>query len=158
MNLTLAVNLKNLAISQYTNYNFNSFAKIGDTAIAFSEDGIFELDNVSNDDSDNIDAFAEFPRSDWGIPNQKRIRGINVGHESSGIVQLTITADEGTSEAYHFEPTLTSNKQGSSELVGRRKQKGRYWDFKISNTSGCDFSIDTVDVTPIILNDKPMGS
>jgi len=156
--LTLAVNLKNLAISQYVNYNFNSFAKIGNIHIGFSEDGIYELDEAGNDDGSSIDAFGEFPRSDWGIPNQKRIRKFHVGYESTGSIQFEVKTDEGNTETYRLTPALSSSRQGSGEVSGRRSQKGRYWEIKIANTSGCDFSIDSIHVDPTILNSKPRGS
>lgn len=156
--LTLAVNLKNLAISQYTNYNFNSFAKIGDTHIGFNEDGIYELDNAQDDDGTAIDAFAELVRSDWGVSNQKRVRTIYIGYEANGVLQLILSTDEATAETYTLTPTLSANKQGSGELHGRRSQKGRHWDIKIANTLGCDFSLDSIHILPTILNSKPRGS
>jgi len=156
--LTLAVNLKNLAISQYTNYNFNSFAKIGDTHIGFNEDGVYELDNAQDDDGTDIDAFGELIRSDWGISNQKRIRKVYVGCESDGTIQLITSTDENTAETYDLTPALSSSEQGSGKLNGKRSQKGRYWKPKVANTLGCDFSVDSIHVVPTILGSKPMGS
>jgi len=156
--LTLATNLKNLAITQHTNYNFNSFCEINGTPVGLSEDGIYELDNARNDDGSNIDAFVELVRSDCGISNQKRIRKFHLGYESNGTIQFKVKTDEGSAETYNLSPTLSSNKQGSGEENGRRRQKGRYWEVKVANTSGCDFSVDSIHVTPTILTSKPRGS
>ena len=156
--LTLATNLKNLAISQYTNYNFNSFCEINGVPIGLSEDGIYELDNAQDDDETNIDAFVELVRSDWGISNQKRIRKFHLGYESNGTLQFKVKTDEGTAETYSLSPALSASKQGSSEVYGRRGQKGRYWEVEVTNTSGCDFSVDSINVTPTILTSKPRGS
>jgi len=156
--LILATNLKNLAITQYTNYNFNSFAKIGDTHVGFSEDGIYELDNASDDDGTDIDAFAELVRSDWGIPNGKRVRKMYVGYEADGKLQFTLTSDEGVVEVYTLQPTITDLKQDGGVINGRRRQRGRYWEEKISNTLGCDFSLDAIDVIPVVLANNLRGS
>jgi len=149
--LTLAMNLKNLAISQYINYNFNSFAEINGTFIGFNEDGIFDLDNTQDDDNTNIDAFAELVTSDWGIPNLKRIRKIRAGYEAAGDIRLILTADEGTEQSFTLAPTTTGNIQTDGSMTGRRIQVGRHWKIKIENTLGCDFSLDTLTAKPVIL-------
>ncbi len=144
--LTLAVNLKNLAISQYTNYNFNSFAKIGDTYLGFNEDGIFELDNLKTDDGTAIAAFAEFPNSDWGVPNLKRVRKMRVGYEAEGSIKLVLITDKSNEESYSLKPVLEEEQQGGSTLQGRRSQKGRYWKVRVENVKGVDFSLDSLSV------------
>jgi len=156
--LTLAMNMKNIALSQYTNYNFNSFAEIGGRYFGFNSDGIYELDEADDDNDTNIDAFAEFTRSDYGLSNQKKMRRIIVGYEASGSIQLVTAADEGSSETYSLSPTLAGNKQGSGVLWGKRTQKGRYWDMKVQNVDGCDFSLDFIEADFIIGSKKPQGS
>ena len=156
--LTLAVNLKNLAISQYVNYNFSSFLKINGVAVGMSQDGIFELDNLTTDDAVEIDAFVELVRSDWGIANLKRIKKFYMGYEATGEIDLSLTTDEGAEELYTFKPTMIEGNQGSGFINGRRRQSGRYWQLKISNTLGCDFSIDSITVSPTVLIRKPGGN
>jgi len=158
MDLTLAVNLKNLALTQYVNYNFNSYSEINGVKIGFNESGVFELDKVGDDDGVDIAAFAELVRSDWGSPSLKRLRKIYVGYEAEGRLKLTFKTDEGREEVYNLEPTLSLEKQGSSSTEGRRSQKGRYWEVKVENTKGCDFSLDAIDITPVVLTNKPKGS
>jgi len=158
MDLVIATNLKNLASTQYTNYNFNSFSEINGVKIGLNETGVFELDKVSDDDGTDIAAFAELARSDWGSPSMKRIRKAYIGYEAEDRLKLTFKADEGREEVYYLEPTLSLEKQGSSVMNGRRTQKGRYWEVKIENTKGCDFSLDAIDITPIVLTNKPGGS
>jgi hypothetical protein len=150
--LTLAVNLKNLATSQYVNYDFNSFATISGVAIGFSQDGIFELDNTKTDAGTAIDAFAELVNSDWGIPNLKRCRRIHVGYEAEGGINLILTTDEGYEESYSLKPVLAEEQQGGSVICARRSQKGRYWKVKVENIKGGDFSLDSITVDPTILS------
>lgn len=158
MDLTIATNLKNLALTQYTNYNFNSFSEINGVKIGLNETGVFELDKVSNDNGVEIVAFAELVRSDWGSPSLKRIRKIYAGYEAEGGIKLTFKTDEGKDEVYSLKPTLSLGKQGSGVANGRRTQKGRYWEIKIENVKGCDFSLDAIDITPMVLTNKPKGS
>jgi len=150
--LTLAVNLKNIAISQYVNYNFNSFVKINNTAIGFNQDGIFELDNLNSDNGTIIAAFAELVNSDWGIANLKRVRRMQIGYEAEGAITLILTTDEGYEERYSLKPVLVSEQQGGSIMYGRRSQKGRYWKVRVENNKGVDFSIDSLTAVSTILS------
>ena len=54
--LTIALELKALAPTQYTNYGFNSMIMLGGTLIGANENGLFELDG-EDDNGTNIDAY-----------------------------------------------------------------------------------------------------
>ena len=149
--LGICLNLAKLGISQYANYNFNSSCELNGVVLAASEDGIFTLDTADNDNGTPIDAFIESMITDLGIPNPKRMRTISMGYEASGAIKVTTTANELRERRTYIFPAGKDRLQGSGTTKGYRNCKGRYWQYRIDNIEGCDFSIDSLEVVPIIL-------
>ena len=152
-NLTLSVNLSNLAFTQYCNFNFNSFCKIGSKNYSANDAGIFELTG-NTDAGANIDSFFELVLSDFGIANMKRVRSIYVGGESEGQLTLTLKDDEDNSRPYSFS-LASDSKQISGKIDIGRDGQGRYWQTRIDNTSGCYFAIDLIELSITVLGRKP---
>lgn len=145
--LSVCMNLKNRAFTQFTNYNFNSFCAFNGKIYGASSNGICELETGSKDISSNIDAFFEFYLGDVGAINLKRIRALHFGGEVSGDMTVEVQDDDGTSKTYTITTTKTSNQQHGMRVFVERTHKGRYWKLKVNNSSGSDFSVDRVDVT-----------
>lgn len=156
--LVVAMQLNQLALTQYSNYNFNSGCEFQGEYLAANSDGIFKLDDGDLDNTTEIDAFAELVMTDLGVVNQKRLRFVYVGYEADGGMRLLIKNDEGNERTYDLVPLGASDAQGSGRLSVGRDGKGRYWSFRIENTNGCDFSLDHIEVVPIVLVRKPEGA
>ena len=152
--LNLSMCLSNFAVSQYCRYNFNSLCG----KLAAGEDGIFTLDDAENDAGVTIDSVVELPLTDFGISHQKRLRSIYVGYETEGSLKLTVTNDEGNEREYTLSALKIGNLQHGGKVSVDRDEKGRYWKLKIENIGGCDFSLDMIEVIPVILGRKPSGS
>jgi len=149
--LGICLNLRNLGISQYANYNFNSSCELNGVVLAASEDGIFSLDSADDDDGTHIDAFIETLVTDLGVANPKRMRRLILGYEANGTLKLTTTTNELRQRKTYVYPAGKDRLQGGGTASGRRDQKGRYWQYRIDNTDGCDFSIDSLEVIPTVL-------
>lgn len=140
------------ATTQYTNYDFNSMVKFGDTFLGACnngiDDGIFELDG-DTDNGDYIGAYFEPITTDFGISNPKKVRFIFLGYEAEGDLIVTLSADEGSEQSY----TVDSQKTGQQRrrVPTNRNMQGRYIMSRISNVLGCDFALDAMDVTIIIM-------
>lgn len=151
--LTLNLNLANIAVTQFCNYDFNSFCKIGDKYFGANDSGIFEL--TGNDDAgSNIDAFFELILSDFGISNMKKIRSMYVGGEANDSLTLTLKDDENNSRTYSLNLT-SGSKQSSAKVSVGRDGIGRYWQVRIDNVSGAYFAIDFIEALAVILGRKP---
>lgn len=149
----LNINLSNLAVSQYCNYDFNSFCKIGDKYYGASDSGIFELTG-DDDAGTNIDAFFELLVSDFGISNMKRIRTAYIGGEADGALKLTLKDNEDNSREYTVN-LISGSKQSSAKVPVGRDGIGRYWQVKIDNKTGAYFAVDSIELLMIILGRKP---
>lgn len=156
--LGLCLAFERVAPTQYRGYNFNSFCKFNGAYLGSNENGIFTLDSGDLDDTAEIEAFFELVTSDWGIPNQKRIRSMYLSYETNSDLQLTIYDDEGNQRTYLLEPIHLSNKQHTQKVSIGRDGKGTYWMVRIDNINGSDFSVDRIQVVPVILGKKPSGT
>ena len=142
-----------MAATQFCNYDFNSFCKIGDKYYGADDSGIFELDGTDDNGTD-IDAFFELVLSDFGISNIKKIRSVYVGGEADGKLTLTLKDDEDNSRTYDLRLT-SGSKQSSGKVDVGRDGLGRYWSLRIDNTSGVYFAIDSIELLAIIMGREP---
>ena len=152
--LGMSMELALLALTQYVNYNFDAMCKFGDAHLGCNELGIFELTG-SSDDNIEIDAFFELLTTDFGIPNQKRIRKAYLGYEASGSLVLEVKDDENNIRRFTLENALDDQRQHGVRVSVGRDGKGRYWSFKIENVGGCDFSVDSMNALITVLARKP---
>jgi len=104
-----------------------------------------------------ISAYFKLPRTDFGIENEKRLRSMYVGYEADGSLLVTITPDEDTARSQDFTlaARIATQKQHSGRIPLRRDLRGRYFDFKIANVNGSDFSIDSIKLVITVLGRKP---
>jgi hypothetical protein len=162
--LTLCMNVNNFAVTQYSNFDFNSMVQFNGTPYAAGTTGIFSLGNAQTDNTADIDAYFEFWIGDSGTLNLKRIRALHFGLEANGNTTVEITDDDGTSKTYDItilKPEtvgVAGYTQHGHRIFVERTHKGRYWKTKVSNVDGADFSIDRIDVTWNVLGSKQNGS
>lgn len=151
--LGLCMELSLLAPTQYTDYNFNSMCKFGDVYLGCNKFGLFELTGDS-DNNVNIDALIRWPITDFGIPNQKRIRKGYLGYETSGHLIFVVKDEEDNERRYLIGAELVGQIQHGAKVPVGRDGKGRYWCFELENVGGCDFSIDSLDASVVVLPKK----
>ena len=150
--LGLCLNLKLNAISQYANYDFNSFCMFNGKPLAASADGIFELDSAQTDHGALIDAFVELVSTDFGTSNPKRIRSALIGYETSGYLVCKVKTDDNIEVVYEMQPDKTAQKKYAEKLPMSRHQRGVTWMFRVENRDGCDFSLDAIDLVLVLLH------
>ena len=150
--LGLCINMANVNFpaSQYVGWDFNSICKFNGKMIGANSEGIFELEESSTDNGSGIKAWIKTPTHDYGSSYQKRVRSGYIGGEMNGKLTFSIFADEKDPVIIQIEKT--GQKQTGLKITGNRKAKGRYLAYEIANTAGCDFSIDSLEIIPVILN------
>ena len=136
------------ATTQYIDYDFNSMVKFGDTFLGACDDGIFELDGAT-DNGNDIGAYFEPIITDFGISNPKKVRFVFLGYEAEGDLIVTLAADEGTRQSYVVD-SLKTGQQGR-RMTSNRNMQGRYIMLGVSNTEGCDFGVDSVDLVIVTM-------
>ena len=138
-----STNLETGAVSEYTNYNFNSIC--GD--LAATDTGIYSLTGA-DDAGTAIAASIETGKFDFGSSMLKRMTDAYLGVSSDGNLTLTVTTESGTT-AYTLTPTTTLETVKANLARGH---KGKYWSIKVENVTGSTMELDSIELLPQILS------
>jgi len=153
--LTINLNLKRNALTQWTNFDFNSMAMFNGVPIAANEDGIFSLFDSDDDNGTNIDAFFELVKTDLGTSETKKIRFYYFTGETSGDLKIKLQVDDGEERTFLVPAKKIGQLQHRLHRVdGRNDLRGVYWRPRIENTKGCDFSVDAIDILLSLLGNR----
>lgn len=136
---TWAMNTRNAAVTQYSGFNFNSFAKMGERYLGANDQGLYWLDG---DDDAGRDVKA---RITTGViqPNGNKLAGVQyayLGMRGDGQFVVTVTDEAGG--AYNY--TLTGSSMETARVAFGRGFKTRYFTFSLES-QGQDFDLDSVE-------------
>jgi hypothetical protein len=141
-----------LAVSEYDNFEFNSFAEMGRDILAAGETGLYRLGGDTDAGAD-INASVLSLMQDFGTSKQKRMRGAYLGYTTSGELILKVKAVEAGQLVEHWFraesiPAAAPREQWVELAMG---MKSRYWQFELINVDGADFEIDELELHPLVL-------
>jgi hypothetical protein len=140
---TWALNTNTAAVTEYSGYDFNSFAKLGRHYVGASNEGIFSLDGDTDDGTDIISriksGFAQFSGSKF-----TSFKAAYLGVRGEGDFILRVVDGEGKSYDYAVS---TRNTRSTKVHMGKGL-RARYFSFELIST-GQDFDLDTVEFIPI---------
>jgi len=148
--LTLDVELEAGSVTdkpttQYTNFEFNSYAVIDGKVFAASPDGLFEL-GAGDDDGVPITWTLAGNSGTLGTSGFKSMRfGSFVGNFYG---DFSVVTDVDTGNATTTYSVAAGKASGLQQLRFplSRKERGTYWRFKLTGTA--DFSLDSFSILP----------
>jgi hypothetical protein len=141
------MNVDNFALSEYQNYPFNSFAKIGEKYYGANDNGIYLLEG-SSDAGDDISAtFTTGKLSFKG--SLSRVANAYLALRNDGNILLKTIADDDTERWYELNDSDWTLRDKRVKMG--RGIKSRYWQFTIANANGADFELAELVLLPIIL-------
>ena len=135
-------------VSKFTNYGFNSYAVINGKAVAGSASGLFLLEG-DTDNGTPIIATVTTPALNFGTYLPKKLRGFRIGGRFDG--DVTITADNGTSQWPVTLSMLNDMKAGYKTGYFTHPTRGEYLTFTVTNPGGEAFMLDEVSLYMMIL-------
>lgn len=143
--LTWAINTRTNAITEYSNYAFNSFAQMGLKYVAASADGIYELDG---DDDDGVDIVAEIQSGLMRLNATKLagLKGVYLALRGGGQFFLKLIAGDGRQYVYEVvaQPDLMTTKIN----VGKGL-RSTFIGFNLKSV-GQDFDLDALEFVPML--------
>jgi hypothetical protein len=151
---TVAIHTETMALTQYDNFPFNSFAQFNGVTLGASADGLFALSGAT-DNGAAINAFARVGITDFGTSHLKRVDRIYVGYRADGDLVLRVLTDE-TQQRDYLLRAGASGLHGSHARLGRGVE-ARYWQFEVRNMNGADFDINTIELKPTTLRRRVGG-
>lgn len=146
--LSICMNQRSGAVTQFIGFNFNSFAQMGENYLAANEDGLFHLGG-GDDNGIPIDAFFIPKTCDFGDFRKKRFLRAYLGLRGDGALNLSLNADDGPWQSFTaVHDTSQNQRQHGCRVPLNSKIHGRYWTFRISNVEGSDFILDSIQLIP----------
>lgn len=154
---TWVVNLRKGAITEYNNFNFNSFAYFNGQVLACGPSGVFTLGTQSTDAGTAISAKYRTAVSTLGDTAWvKRVPRIYIqGSQGGDTIFRTITAEGGT-RSYQLAWNKLTGTQQRRVPIGKGP-KSEYWQFEQENVGGSDFSTASVMAFPTKLRRRIAG-
>lgn len=145
-----AVNLHKNAVTEYTNFDFNSFTEFGGNVLAAGPNGIHIIGEAADDAGTAIDSEILFGNLAYGTSRNKRVPRIYAGYRSDGVVKFTTEA-QGQGVREYLLPDNGNVAIQLRRLPIGYGPKSTYWQFGFQNVDGCDFAIDSLILRPDVL-------
>lgn len=142
---TWAMNARTGAVTEYTNYEFNSFARIGNKYVGASPTGLYEL---LGDDDAGTDIVATLTGGfmQFGGTHLSRLKAVYIAAGGEGGFVLRIETGQG--EVYNY--AAATRDMRSTKVHMGKGQRARYFAFELIS-AGQDFDLDTLEFVPIVV-------
>lgn len=156
----VVLNADTLAPSEYTNFPFNSFGKMGSTNLGATDTAIYALTG-DDDDGIGIDAVVRTGLINFGTTQFKRVPRAYLGYTSDGALVLKTIGTGGTADGtgrgtkverwYELTPR-TADAPATARIKLGRGVKATYWQFELTNKDGADFDVAEIKLLPVVLS------
>ena len=144
---TWALNLHKNALTEYDNFDFNSYASFNGQVLACGSGGVVVLGTQALDGAAEIDAVARTGMADFDFSGHKRVPRLYVDGAQSGDMHFKAITVEGGSRTYLLPWNHVSGHTQRRVPVGKGP-RSRFWQFEINNVAGADFSTKSLMAFP----------
>jgi hypothetical protein len=141
---TWAINTRTGATTEYSNYAFNSFAKLGDVYLGASTDGLYTL---TGDDDDGADIIAQIKSgfAQWAGTKLTGFKGAYLAVRGGGDYVLKLETGDGSTYTY----AVSAKDMATTKITLGKGLRARYFAFELIST-GQDFDLDTLEFVPLV--------
>lgn len=145
---TVAMRSDSRAVTTYTNYGFNSFARFNQEYLGAGDGGIYALTG-DTDAGTQIDATVRLGITDFGSAFVKSVERLYVGYWATADMLMRASTDDVVTVEYPMPAMNSSGVIHGSRVKLGKGLSARYWQFEVRNTEGGNFMIDVLDAVPL---------
>jgi hypothetical protein len=141
--VTWCVNTRMGFVTQYKNYDFNSFAVVNGRYVGATSTGLYEL---HDDTDDGEDIIAGITGGILQMNSSKRhgLAGVYIGLRGSGDFYLKLTSGDGTEYVYR----ITARDMDTTKVNIGKGLRHRYLSYSLENV-GQDFELESIEFVPM---------
>jgi len=153
--VTVSMHTEWQALTQYTNYQFNSYAQFNGVFLGANSTGLHALSG-NTDNGVNIDAVLRTGVTDMGTSHLKKNEYVYVGYRATGDLMLRLN----TNDSHVRDYRMAYNGETGLHVKRVKLGKGviaRYWQLEVQNINGADFDLNTLEIKPTILGRRVSG-
>jgi len=147
---TWALNLHKNALTEYDNFDFDSYASFNGVVLACNASGVVVLGTQATDGSTAIAATALTGMQDFESSMHKRVPRIYIDGSQNGDMHFKAITREGGTRTYLLPWNNTDEHTQRRVPVGKGP-RSRFFQFGIENVAGADFSTQSLVVHPTTL-------
>ena len=147
---TWVLNTRKGALTEYDNFEFNSFATFNGQILAAGSSGIVVLGTQDLDNATAITARVRSGKDSFASSYLKRVDRAYIGLRADGDMLFRVITAEGGARTYRLSWLHASDISQRRIPIGKGP-KSRYFQFEWENEAGADFDIDNLLVRPILL-------
>ena len=140
-----AMNTRTAAVTEYSNFEFNSYAQLGTKYVAARADGLYELTG-DTDAGASIIADLKSGFAQWSSTHLGRIKAAYIATRGGGNYVLKITTGEGDEVVY----SVATQGMRSAKIHMGKGLRTRYFAFELISV-GQDFDLDTLEFVPLVV-------
>lgn len=141
---TWVMNTRTAAVSEYRNYAFNSFARIGNVYVGASDTGLYELLG-NTDDGAGIVATIRSGFAQWAGTHLHSFKAAYLAVRGSGDFVLRVITPDG--KTYNY--TVTAQSMKAVKVNMGKGLRSRYFAFELIST-GQDFDLESLEFVPLV--------
>lgn len=142
--ITWVMNTHTGAVTEYTNFSFNSFARVGNKYLGASSDGLYEL-NGDDDDGANILPVVAGGYAQFNGSRYSSLGNVYLGFHSGGTYVLKIETGDG--KVYNY--AVTARDMQTTRVNLGKGLRSRYFTYTLTGTDGADFDLDSIEFLPV---------
>lgn len=136
---TWVLNTRKNALTEYTNFSFNSFARFNGQNLACGPGGVVVLGAQALDGSTAITGRYRTGQAEFGSSWHKRVPRIFLDGAQDGDLLFRAITVEGGARTYQLTWNKISGQTQRRVPVGKGP-RSRFWQFECENMNGADFS------------------
>lgn len=144
---TWVLNTRKLALSEYSNFSFNSYAVFNSVVLGCGPSGIVTLGTQDLDGATAIAATVTSGKDNFGGSHIKRLPRAYIDYTTDGDAQFKLITTEGGSRTYSLNWNSVTGTQQRRIPVGKGPKSVR-WQWEYTNVSGADFDFNAVLAYP----------
>lgn len=154
---TWVMNMRKGVLTEYENFNFNSFAFFNGMVLAAGPAGIFKLNEADKDVEAPIVWRFKTGKQDYESSFLKRVPRIYVEYRAEGDAEFTTITSEGGEQTYYLAENGIAEVQTRRVPVGRGA-KSRRWQMEMKSVDGKDVKVNGIIVYPEVLSRRVGGA
>jgi hypothetical protein len=138
----MVLNIRNNALTEYDNYDFNSFCRFNDKHLGATTSKIFDLDTGTTDNGTLIDWSFRTAYLDLEQKFKKKLRQAWISYKSDGNLIVTVVYPDGTQYEYPLN-AIEITENGVRVKFGKGI-KSKYIALDISSVDGSTLTLDAI--------------
>lgn len=142
---TQVMNTRNSFMTEYTNHNFDSYAKIGADYYGVGPGGLVRIGEGLTDDGSDIQWLIRTGQMDDGSSVLKRLPEIVLGLRSTGEILVRVWKDDSTFADYTF-PSIKTDTIHQHRVKPGKGMRSRYFMVELQGVTNSVIELDSMQV------------